>query len=272
VAAAGLRERATAKRWRLACFACAWFVFLLPALNLPALPEEQFVQDRYLYLPSVGFAILLALAVERLGRSERRMLGMPAATALIALVLGAAMASLTVEESQIWASQMSLFTRAARKAPQSKIAQANYATALLDSNRPDEALPLLQKLAQQYPEDPVVRHNLVNALVRTGDLASAEPLLAASCRTNPAAADLYQLGLLRLYLKRPASALEPLRQAVELDPNAAGYHLVYGIAQQNLGNREAAAAEYRRELELNPANEQARKLLEQGASGSVELR
>ena len=40
-------------------FASAWMLFpLLPALNLSVLPHGDFVHDRFLYLPSVGYALL----------------------------------------------------------------------------------------------------------------------------------------------------------------------------------------------------------------------
>ena len=117
-------------RWRGAVFSLVFAVFLLPALNLPALPLEQMVQDRYLYLPSLGFAILLAAGLQSAGQSRSRFLGMPAATAVPALLLGALMAMGSISESRIWASNLTLFTRAAQKAPDSKIARNDLAAAL----------------------------------------------------------------------------------------------------------------------------------------------
>ena len=255
-------------RWRLAIFSCAWVVFLLPALNLPALPEEQIAQDRYIYLPSVALAVLLALVLEKAGRIQQaraaekraqppRWLGIPSATAIPAALLVLLLAAATVEESHIWSSQATLFARAVRQAPHSKIARANYAAVLIDSGRYGEAIALLRKQLDEDPSDPVVRANLIAAMLKNGQMAAAEQMLAELCRNNPNAQQLYQLGFARLALQHPETAEEPLRRASEMSPTSPGFHLAYGAALQRQGKREAAAAEFRRELQVNPTDEQA---------------
>ncbi|MGC2211229.1 MAG: tetratricopeptide repeat protein [Candidatus Korobacteraceae bacterium] len=259
-------------RWKVAVFSFAWTVFLLPALNLPALPVEQLAQDRYVYLPSVSFAILLALALQTVGSSRQRFLGMPAATAIPALLLAMLMAAGTISESRIWASNLTLFTRAVQVAPQSKVARNDLAAAFLDSQRPDEAIPVLKKLLEEEPSDSVVRHNLIKALMTNGDLQQAEELLIDSCRVEPSAVHFYQLGVVRVNLHRPDSAEEPLRKAIELAPSTAGYHFAHGVALQQLGNLQGAASEYRRELEVNPVDEKARQALTQLSPESSAVR
>jgi tetratricopeptide (TPR) repeat protein len=62
-------------------FATAWMLLtLLPVLNFRFLPEGEIAYDRYLYLPSVGFVILAALALRAAicmaaSRIARRALG-----------------------------------------------------------------------------------------------------------------------------------------------------------------------------------------------------
>jgi tetratricopeptide (TPR) repeat protein len=57
--------------WRLrasmiARFAILWFVInLLPVLNLSAFSEDFLVQERYLYIPSIGFSLLVGMAVAK---------------------------------------------------------------------------------------------------------------------------------------------------------------------------------------------------------------
>jgi len=58
--------------WRLrgstvARFAILWFaVNLLPVLNLSAFTEDFMVQERYVYLPSIGFSLLVAMALTKI--------------------------------------------------------------------------------------------------------------------------------------------------------------------------------------------------------------
>jgi Flp pilus assembly protein TadD len=121
----------------------------------------------------------------------------------------------------------------------------------------------LEKLLEEEPSDPVVRNNLASALLTKGNLPRAEQLLTDSCRLRPSGPQLYALGVVRLNLHRAESAEEALRQAIQLAPDAAGYHFAHGSALQHLGNRQEAISEYRRELEVDPANEQARQALAQ---------
>ncbi len=84
--------------WRLrgstvARFAILWFaVNLLPVLNLSAFTEDFMVQERYVYLPSIGFSLLVAMAltkvpVEKLLRMRSRRLAQAALAGLFVLLL-----------------------------------------------------------------------------------------------------------------------------------------------------------------------------------------
>ncbi|HKQ04988.1 MAG TPA: tetratricopeptide repeat protein [Blastocatellia bacterium] len=63
--------------WRLwgqpvARFAILWFAInLLPVLNLSAFGTDFLVQERYVYIPSVGFTLLLAMALVRIPTGQR---------------------------------------------------------------------------------------------------------------------------------------------------------------------------------------------------------
>src|SRR5436309_3799009 len=74
---------------RVLWFAAIWFgVFLAPPLaSLHLFYPLQYVQERYLYLPSIGFCLAVALAIEWL--SSRKQLGVPARA--IALAVTAAL-------------------------------------------------------------------------------------------------------------------------------------------------------------------------------------
>jgi len=231
-------------------------LFLLPALYLPALQGEQFVQDRYLYLPSVGFAILLALGVRRLGLSRSHPPRRRTATVIAAVSL-AAMALGTISQSRIWANNLALFTRAVQRAPQSRMAQHDLAAALVDSGRYDEAIGLLQALLGQEPNDAVDNNNLGQAYLKKGDREHAEVFLAKSCELRPSPGQFYQLGAVRFNLDRPEAAERAFRQAIAMDPRALGYHYALGLALEKRGDFRHAADEFKRELELNPADNRA---------------
>ena len=59
-------RRSKPKDARVIAFACLWMVLtLLPVLNFRLLPEGEIAHDRYLYLPSVGFVVLVAIVLRQ---------------------------------------------------------------------------------------------------------------------------------------------------------------------------------------------------------------
>ncbi len=90
-------------------------LFLLPVLNLKFFnPYEALLHDRYLYLPSVGFCVLMALGLGRLHalcRWSPRLLWLgPAVVALVYFVL-------TVRQNRFWRDDYVMTQQALRVAP-----------------------------------------------------------------------------------------------------------------------------------------------------------
>jgi tetratricopeptide (TPR) repeat protein len=243
---------------RLMILGCVWMiVFILPALYLPGLQNSSYVHDRYLYVPSVGFSILLGLGLSRLGRAGRRFFGMPWAQAFTALVLAGIMAMGTVAQSRIWADNLTLFTRAAERAPENRIALHDLSASLVDAKRYDDAIVLLKKLLRQNPNDFIDNNNLGQAYLNKGDLEHAEIYLARSCQLHPSARQLYQLGAIRLKLGRLDAAEQTLGQAIDMDPKGAGFHYALGVTLERLNNPNAAIEAFKQELALNPGDTRA---------------
>ncbi len=72
----------------LVALGALWILLpIAPLLNLSVLPLGDFVHDRYLYLPSIGFALLAGMVLAKL--DNRTLIGRPAGT-LVALVMATA--------------------------------------------------------------------------------------------------------------------------------------------------------------------------------------
>lgn len=95
---------------------------LLPVLYVPALSSSA-MADRYLYLPSAGFALVLAAFASRLDGKAGR------AAVVFGAVLLAAYAAGSVSRSQAWKSDRTLWADAVEKAPNTPNAHYNYAWA-----------------------------------------------------------------------------------------------------------------------------------------------
>ncbi len=114
------------RRWPLPAFCATWvFLTLAPVLNIRGVGENVFT-ERYLYIPSFGFCLLIALvagsALQRLAVRT----GRTAAIVALALVatLGTAM---TIRRIPAWESDFALFSDAVAKSPSSALMHSSLA-------------------------------------------------------------------------------------------------------------------------------------------------
>jgi protein O-mannosyl-transferase len=105
-------------------------VTLLPSANL-VWPIGSIMAERFLYLPSAGFAACLALAGDALGRRRPRLVA-----ALLAVVVGA-YALRTVVRNRDWQDDLRLFSAAVLASPRSAKAHQQLAYALWAADAPD---------------------------------------------------------------------------------------------------------------------------------------
>jgi tetratricopeptide (TPR) repeat protein len=148
-------------------FGAAWFALsLAPALAIRYITPNDSVHDRYLYLTSVGLALIVAEGVKRIHWNRISI----AAAALVVLLLCWA----TRSNLSIWQNDITLFTRAVEVAPDNLSAKNNLAYAYLNANRPQEAFPLLQQLIDAQPLSVNVNYNLGRYYQQIGDQEKAD--------------------------------------------------------------------------------------------------
>jgi Flp pilus assembly protein TadD len=218
------------RRTWLALFAIAWVILaLLPALDLNALGRNAFT-ERYLYLPSAGFCLLVALGAAWLvGRLPAKLRRPVAAVALAAVV--AAFTAETVTRNPDWKDDMSLFTATLPFAMDSP-----FVHVMVASLQSDEA-----------SEASFAEHNYLQAI----ELATQE---TPPDRLDAVAA--YQ-GLASLYSDRGEfdQALAEMAQARALAPNNPDADGEEGIILAHAGRGKEAEPLLERAREQQPHNE-----------------
>ena len=128
-------------RWRLAAFGLAWLgLFLLPVSNL--IPMMQYMAERFLYLPMMGF--LLALGGVFLNFSRPRLVA-----AIAAVVVGLWVAA-SLHRMSIWQDGLTLFVRTELEHPGIKRVEQNAVSAIY-------GLPQMQPLFPDYRKTGSVR-------------------------------------------------------------------------------------------------------------------
>lgn len=124
---------------------------LLPAMNLAAFHPEQLVHDRYLYLPSLGFLMLLVPALHALLQSlagaDRAQAWLRTCVALAALPL----ALQTISYNRAWGSNLELWQWAVRSDPSSAFNHHQLGVHLQQARRTDEAVAALDRSIALQP-------------------------------------------------------------------------------------------------------------------------
>src|SRR4029079_13808170 len=98
--------------------------------------------DRYLYLPSIGFSIIVAVALRQIRFSSQKMLGQPVLQTADVALIGVYVSLMTSIQTGHWANNLLLFFRGAAVAPNNDIAKNNLANEMVERGLYDEAIKL----------------------------------------------------------------------------------------------------------------------------------
>jgi protein O-mannosyl-transferase len=248
------------RRSRAAAWAAMWvFIPILPFLDLPILPDGDFVHDRYLYLSSVGFVLLLALAVREAGERLQSRVKPALVQLLVFAALGLAYGKLTLTGSRFWANQSALYTHAATTSPGSNFALDGLAHLYAERGQCAAAAAIYQKVLARSPRYWMAYLNLGACHYNVGNYEGALDYLGRAAELSPGDPDvLFFIGLAQFRLRHFDVAEVALRRAVEIRPFGVGYHLALGMVLEAEGDRAHALAEFRRELAYHPDESAAR--------------
>jgi tetratricopeptide (TPR) repeat protein len=241
----------------------AFFLFLLmlipllPVIYIPALGENPFA-ERYLYLPSVGFVLLLSLAVQYANKARPK--GSLVMTISVCLVI-ALYSSGVVARNPVWKNDRTLWGDAVIKSPDAAIAHYNLGLILYNEGDLDRAIRQYQAALRLQPS-PKVYNDLAVAYNDMGLSDKAIELLESAVRMSPDFADAYNnLGVAYISKRLYRKAIEHLKIAAALNPSFSGTYSNLGLSYEGLGMRDDAIRNYERALQLDPNNATARKNL-----------
>jgi len=256
---------------RLALFACCWIVLpIIPVLFLRAYAEGDIAHDRYLYIPSIGFVLLMSLFLAEITSRwppiQERL--QPGVLLIIAVVYAVA----TVTQQTYWASDLLLYGRAYRIAPHDNLICNDLGAALMDDGKSGEAVALYSQVLAREPGFWLSNYNLGYTYYKLGRFKEAEELLRRAISINAADSDEYiYLGLSVWRQGRTEEAVQYMRQAIQIRPSAPGYHFALAMILREQNNIAAAEYEFKQELWYNPqsaAAQQQLNALTSGAAGS----
>ncbi|GEM_PF-854886 len=242
-----IRSSKTAQRATL--FA---IIFILPVLNLKAFrPHESLLHDRYLYLPSIGFCVLVAMAVgwaaEKFAQRQKEILA--SATAIIAVPFFI----LTMAQNRTWQNEIAMTDQVRRVTPDWPFLY-NYLGAYYFQQKN------MAEAERYYGEAIRVNPNYFDSLSNIGDiyrekgnLNEAEQVYLKAIENGaPYSTTYYNLGVVYTQQRRLKEAEWPLQKALELQPNYKDALYNLGWVYDNQGKLVEAEQMYMRTLQSYP--------------------
>ena len=246
---------------RVLLFSGIWMIVpLLPAMNLSAFYPTEIGHDRYLYLPSVGFALIVALIVRGLPSTRATMFGRPALQIAAVILLMAALGIGTALQHFFWKDDLIFYSYGVRRAPNNPFPRTNLADIMYGRQMFSEA-------GEQYKQviaiDPTQWHSLYRmGLIynKFGRPREAEQCFrrAIAIDTNSANAHLY-LGLALYDMGEIDQSIVELRNALEINADTPNAHYGIGLGLRRQGDLMGALREFKAELEKSPENPEAKK-------------
>ena len=236
-----------APRWG---FAALWFwITLIPSVGVNLLPVPTAIMaERFLYLPSVGFCLLLGMGVRRLFDSRlldssRSGTGdqLPPAPALglTALLLGFVL--LTLWRNEPWKDHYSLYSYMVEMSPQSDLPHVNLALVHLPRGEVLEAHAHFKQGVEIAPHNPraLVGLGLTETMLGNKEGGLKHALEGArQAPNNPnVLAFLAQLYLLR---EEPEHAVTVYEESLRLYPDQAHATILFARALNRVGRTEDA--------------------------------
>ncbi len=116
-----------------------------------------------------------------------------------------------------------------------------------------QAARAMQRALAQRPDDALYHNTLGSVLADAGEFDAAIAALRRACELHPGlAAASYNLGIVLIRCVRYAEATQALQRAIELDPRHAAARALLADALKVGGQADAAAAEYRKVIAMQP--------------------
>ena len=258
------RRRDAAQAGAMAVAGWWMLLTLLPALNFRFLLHGEIAHDRYIYLPSVGFTILVAIAVRQALRAVPGWSRRPAWVLGSVLVFSGVLGGATARQCLFWSDDLVLSVRSHAIAPHNVSATSSLAAAVAARGMEGQAVALYQQALSLQPDYWVANRNLGYIYYNHGDYPQAVDFLARSLRVGPEEGDQFlYLGMALLHLGRFGEADKAVRTALLLRPQGRNYHLALGMILRAEGNLPDARQAIESELATDPRNSQAQALLKE---------
>ncbi|MBF0345897.1 MAG: tetratricopeptide repeat protein [Nitrospirae bacterium] len=240
---------------------------LLPSLTIMFSQVANPLGERYLYLPSAGFACLVGLIGCKLFRYR--------VFITVAVVFLLAFSYLTHDRLKVWKNDLTLWQDTVRKNPDSVVAHTNYAIALLQEKNikaaEDELTIALKNPVKSLEQTSIILNTIATIHMKRDNYVTAEELLNASIMADQANLSAHNnLGYLYMRMSEVkkedkqallTKAISIFEKALNLSPGLTHTRLNLGLCYLELNKLDKAEAAFSAVIEFDPGGELSKKAI-----------
>ena len=229
-----------------------WFWYLgtlIPVIGFVQVGAQS-MADRYMYLPSIGFFIMVAWGAAELAANRRFLKVSMGVSAVIVIAL---LTISTRKQVKYWQNNFTLFERALTVTGDNPSMLYNIGVVLETERQFDLALRCYREALKLYPSYFEAYCNIGNILWRQGKLDEAADNIRKALQINPEYPQAHNsLGLVLVAQNKIDEALVHFRRAVELMPSSVEMRHNLASVLQSKGELDEAINQYRKVLQINP--------------------
>jgi len=233
---------------KLTSLAIGWFfITLLPVSNL--YPVFSYMAEHFLYLPSIGFFLVLASGLSHTYKIKK--LKIPAIA--ISIILLCFYSYLTIRQNEYWRNPIAFYKRSIKYSPDSALMYTSLGWEYKALKRYQEAIEALKKAIKINPEYEEAHYNLglTYAMLKRYD----EAIIAykKAIKINPDYEEVYiSLGTAYKSINRIKEAQDLFEETIKLNPYFAQAHNNLGVIYYDFKQYDQAASAYKKAIELHP--------------------
>lgn len=246
------------KRWWVFSWAF-YFLSIFFILRLDLNKDINIVADRFMYLPSLGFCLLIGLAVDFLFRKTAASATYFNIFAKVVVISVAVLLCLkSMDQTKIWNNTLSLWTHVIRYNPTEFLAYNDRAVGYISKKMYDHALADYGEILKFDPGNVDAHYNRGLLLQRLGKYRPAIEDFNRVIVQYPYYEKAYNnRGSAFESLGDDAMALADYSKTIEVSPVFTGGYLSRGNLFNKKGLFEQAMRDYQKVIDLDPANAMA---------------
>lgn len=267
IVAAFLLSRKNLLTLRMASFFMFWFFIVL--LPTTVIPLNIIFQENRGYLAMISFVVLSGIVIGMIQTRTRYV-----ALVILVILLGI-YSGTTYQRNKIWKTDLTLWSDAAKKAPDSADVYTTLGVAYRRTGMYKQSLEASKKALELGGHNNFFVHdNLGRIYIEQGQLELAAHELRRALEIYPFKAPVHALlGSVYNKLGELKLAEEKYIEAIKLDPSLYGPYFILGTIYTKQGKIEDALRAFEKTLSLNPGHMQAMLytgILLEGAGRSAE--